>query len=164
MQGLHHVYDPSLSPPHPVRKVHIVGHCRTQHDQSNMLRQHNNRLLPHHPSLGIVDVVHLIENDPFDVADHLRTAIELVTQDLGSHDNAGGLRVHRDVACYDTHGVEAAGELAVFLVGKGFDGRSVYDLSLVLDCQCDAVLGDDGLACTGMGSHEDTFFLLEVED
>ena len=99
---LHHIYYSSLGPSHPIRKVHVVGNSRTEHDESDVLWQHDDGFLPDNASLLIVDVVHLVEDDPLDVSDHLRPSVEVVSQDFSSHDHATCLGVHAHIACYDT--------------------------------------------------------------
>lgn len=103
MEGLHDVYHSSLGPAHPIGEIHVIGHSGTEHDESDVFRQHDDSLLPHHSSLLVVDVVHFVENDPLDVSDHLCPPVEVVSQDLGSHDDATRLRVHTHVTSHYAH-------------------------------------------------------------
>lgn len=64
------------------------------------------RLLPDHPALGVVHVVHLVKDDPLDVADDVRAAVEHAAEDLGGHDQAGGFGADGHVAREQAH-VEA---------------------------------------------------------
>jgi hypothetical protein len=78
MKSLHHINHSPLSPAYPVCELHVIRHCGTQHDNSNMLWQHDNSLFPHDASLFIVDVMDLIKDDPFDVPDHFGTTVQVV--------------------------------------------------------------------------------------
>ena len=55
-----------------------------------MLRAENDDFLPNHTTLLIVDVVNLVKDDEFDVANQVSTSVEHTTQNLGGHDQAGG--------------------------------------------------------------------------
>lgn len=63
---------------HPVGELHVVRHGSTEHDDSNMLWQHNEGFLPDHSSLLVVDVVHLVEYHPFDITDHISPFVKAV--------------------------------------------------------------------------------------
>lgn len=67
-----------------------------------MLGKHDDCLLPNNSSFLVVDVMHLIEDDPFYITDHLSAAIEIVSQNFCCHDHATGLRVHAHITCYYT--------------------------------------------------------------
>lgn len=103
VEGLHDIDYPVLGPADPVGEVHVVGHGGTQHDDADVLGQHDDGLLPDHASLLVVDVVHLVEDHPLDVPDHLRAPVQVVPQDLRSHDHAARLLVHAHVASDDPH-------------------------------------------------------------
>ena len=60
-------------------------------------------LLPHDAPLGVVDVVHLVEDDPLDVADDVGALVQHAAQDLGGHDEAGRLRLDARVAGQQPH-------------------------------------------------------------
>lgn len=55
--------------------------------------------------LCIVDVMHLVENNEFDVTDEVRTLVKHAPENLGSHDQAACLRVDLDIACQDSNSV-----------------------------------------------------------
>lgn len=77
--------------------------------------------------LGVVHVVHLIENDKLDVPDEVCALVEHAAQDLRGHDEAIRLRVDLDVAGEDADRSGSKGrlEVAVFLVGQRLDRRSI---------------------------------------
>ena len=47
-------------------------------------------LLPDNATLSVVHIVHLIEDDPLDVADDVSPAVEHRAEDLRGEDEAGG--------------------------------------------------------------------------
>eukprot|EP00976_Prorocentrum_cordatum_P077015 1182514-Prorocentrum_minimum.AAC.2 len=49
----------ALGTPNPVGEVKNVGHSSRQQHQINVLREHDDHLLPHYPALRVVDVMHL---------------------------------------------------------------------------------------------------------
>ena len=85
-----------LRPPDPLRELNGIGRGGTEKDQPNVLRKHDDHFLPHHPPLGIVDVMNLVENDPLNVPDHVGAAVQHRAEDLGGHDKArgGGIDLH----------------------------------------------------------------------
>jgi hypothetical protein len=103
MESLHHINHSSLSSADPVCELHVIRHCGTQHDNTNMLGQHDDSLFPNNTSLFIVDVMDLIKDDPFDVPDHFGTTIQVVPENFSCHDNAGRLLVEGHVTGDDTH-------------------------------------------------------------
>lgn len=62
--SLLHKYLFMLRPSNPICEFHVILHCRTQKDKSNILRKHNYSLLPYHTSLLIIYIMYLIENHP----------------------------------------------------------------------------------------------------
>jgi len=132
MQSLHHVDHPSFGPPHPISEIHIVGDSCTQHNQSYMFGKHDNGLLPNHSSFGVVDIVHLVKNDPLNVSYHLSPSVQIVPQYFCSHDHTACLRIHCDITSYYSHGIEFFRKLAILLIGECFDWGCVDYLSFVL--------------------------------
>jgi hypothetical protein len=98
MQRFHYIDNSSLGSSYPIRKIHVVRDCGAKHDKTNMFWQHNNGFFPNHTSLLVIDVMHLIENDPLNVSDHLCAAIEIVPQDFSGHDHATRLGIHTHVS------------------------------------------------------------------
>lgn len=60
-------------------------------------------LLPDHATLDIIDIVHLIEHDPLDVADDIGALVQHAAQDLGGHDQARGLRLDAHIPGQQAH-------------------------------------------------------------
>ena len=52
-----------------------VGHCGGEHDHGDVAREHDDDLLPHHAALLVVEVVHLVKDDPLHVADQVRALV-----------------------------------------------------------------------------------------
>lgn len=53
----------------PLGELQVVGHCSGEHDDADVVGQLDDDLLPDRASLLIVDIVDLVENDPFDICD-----------------------------------------------------------------------------------------------
>lgn len=100
MQCLHYIYNPSLRSPNPIRELHIIRNSCAKHYQSYMIRQHYNRLFPYHSSLSIIDVMNLIENDPFYISYHLSPSVKIIPKNFSSHDDATSLGVHAHISRY----------------------------------------------------------------
>lgn len=75
MECLHDIDHSPFGPAYPICKLHIVRYSGTEHDNSDMFRQHNDSLFPDNPSFLIVYVVNLIENDPLNVPYHLGPSV-----------------------------------------------------------------------------------------
>ena len=78
--------------PNPVSKFKSVGDGCREHDHVDVVRQHDDDLLPDNATLSVVHIVHLIEDDPLDVADDVSPAVEHRAEDLRGEDEAGGLQ------------------------------------------------------------------------
>ena len=85
-----------------------------------MSRKHDDHLLPDNTSLSIVDVVHLIEDHPFDIADEVRTAIQHRSQNLGGHYETGRVRLNADISRQEAD-IKLLAKIPEFLVGDGLD-------------------------------------------
>lgn len=85
----------------------------------------NTHLFPNHPAIGIVDVVHLVKDDPLDVPDHVGAAIEHGPEDFGRHNEAVGLRSQLDVPSQQPHIDTPLVKIAKLLVRERLDRRSV---------------------------------------
>ena len=46
-----------------------------------------------------VNVVHLIEYNPFDISDHIGSSVQIVPENLSGHDDATGLWIHANITC-----------------------------------------------------------------
>jgi len=131
MQSFHDIDNSPLCSSHPVGEVHIVRYSSTEHDQANMLRKHNNGLLPYNSSLSIVYVMNLIEDDPLDISYHFSTSVQVITQNLGCHNDTASLRIHTYVSCHYSHWVKLFRQLPIFLIGKSLYRGGIYDFSFV---------------------------------
>lgn len=154
----------SLGATHPIGELHVVGDGRTEHNDTDVFWEHDEGFLPDHSSLLVVDVVHLVEYHPLDVADHVGTLVEAVSQNFCCHNHTTRFLVEGDITSHDTHRAKLAYELAVLLIRQGLDRGSINDLTLVLHGQSNPVLSDYGLTCRGVGCYEHTFLFLKVQD
>ena len=60
-------------------------------------------LLPDNAALRIVDIVHLVEDDPLDVPDDVSALVQHGPQDLRRHDEAGRLGLNAHIPCQEAH-------------------------------------------------------------
>ncbi len=60
----------------PLRKLSGVGRGGGQEHHTHVLRQHDDNLLPHNAPFSVVHIVHLVEDDPLDVSDDVRAAVQ----------------------------------------------------------------------------------------
>ena len=97
------VYFPSLRAPNPIAELNGIGSSRGKENEVDAVREHNDHFLPHHPSLRIVHVVHLVEDDPLYVSDGVAAAIQHAAQDLSGHNQTVCLWVHTHVPRYQSH-------------------------------------------------------------
>ncbi len=94
VESLHDINHSPFGSPDPIGELHVIRNCGTEHNDTDMFGQHDDSLLPNHSSLLVVNVMNLIENYPFNVADHLCPSVQVVTQNLCCHDHACCLLVH----------------------------------------------------------------------
>jgi hypothetical protein len=66
-----HIDLTTLQPPNPVSKLQGIRDGSTQKDDGDMVREHDEHLLPHDPTLSIIDIVNLIKDDPLQVSDDI---------------------------------------------------------------------------------------------
>ena len=78
---------------HPVRELERVRNGRRQQDQVHVSGKHDDDFFPHDSSLEIVDVVDLVEYDPFDVANKIRSFVQHRSQDFRSDDKTCRLNI-----------------------------------------------------------------------
>mmetsp|Transcript_40497 Transcript_40497/g.95118 ORF Transcript_40497/g.95118 Transcript_40497/m.95118 type:complete len:400 (-) Transcript_40497:590-1789(-) len=150
----------SFGPADPVGELHGVGRGRREEDHVDVVGQHDDDLLPDHPTLGIVDVVHLVEDDPLDVPDQVGPPIEHASQYLRGDDEHGGvlhvdLNVSRDQSY--GRGPEGFAELPILLVAQRLDGGRVHRPGAVASTHGHGVFRANGLSGGGVGGHEDGF-------
>ena len=53
----------------PLSKLEVVGDGGGEHDNTDMVWELDDNLLPNTTSLLVIDVMHLIENDPLNISD-----------------------------------------------------------------------------------------------
>lgn len=116
---------------------------------------------PDGSALAIVHVVTFIEDDGLyaldggsDFAD--AGSVEHVTEDLGGHDDDGGIAVEGEVAGEesDVGMTKLLLEVSKFLVGEGFEGGGVEDALLVGEGAVDGIFADEGFAGPGGGADD----------
>ena len=105
--------------PQPGTELLGVGHGRRQRDHLHRLGQVDDDLLPHGAAEPVGEVVDLVHDDDAEVVQRGAPGIQHVAQDLGGHDDHGGLavdgRVAREQA--DPVGAVTGDEVVVLLVG-----------------------------------------------
>ena len=68
-RSAHDKHAASLSAADPLAELLSVGGGGAEEDQVDGRREHDDDLLPDHPALSVVYVVHLVKDDHLDVAD-----------------------------------------------------------------------------------------------
>ena len=165
---------------HPARKQLGAVDGRREHDEVDFGRQEHDALLPDLAPLGIVDVVHFVKDHGVDIVEReqrrrahaFRGRAPLkqqVPQDLGGHDDDVGVRAELDVARHDADAAVSVELLQVveLLVGQGLDGRGIKHSAARTafgERVLDLILADEGLAASGLCSHQDVFVLLNRID
>jgi len=71
VECFHNINHSSFCSSDPICELHVVRYGGTEHDYTDVLWQHDDGLLPDDSSLFVVDVMHLVEDYPLDVSDHL---------------------------------------------------------------------------------------------
>ena len=117
----------------PLGKLSGVGNCGRQEHVVNVVREQDDGLLPHNPTLLVSHVVDLVEYDPAHLPHDLAAAVQHGPQDLCGHDEAGCARIDCDVTGHETNVGELLVELSVLLVAEGLDWGGVDDALLVLE-------------------------------
>lgn len=105
----------------PFSKLHDVLDCGRKHDYSDVVGQHDDTLFPYNSSFLVVDVVDLVEYDPFYVLDGVGSSIKHVSQYLCGHNQAGSVWLQVYVTCYDSDISKLLLEVPVLLVAQSFD-------------------------------------------
>jgi hypothetical protein len=105
----------------PFGKLSRVGNCRGQKHIVHVVRQQDDRLLPHHAALLVPHVVDLVEDNPAHLPHDLAPAVQHRPQDLRRHDEAGGGGIDRHVAGHEANVGELLEELSIFLVAERLD-------------------------------------------
>ena len=152
----------ALGAPDPVRELPHVRHGRAEQDEADVLGKHDDHLLPHHPALGVVDVVYLVEHHPLHVPDEIRAAVQHRAQNLRGHDQTRGVRSDADVAGEQTDVEPGALEVAELLVRDGLDRGGVNRPRAVLSRQRERVLRHRRLPGGRVRRHEHALPALET--
>mmetsp|Transcript_16843 Transcript_16843/g.64133 ORF Transcript_16843/g.64133 Transcript_16843/m.64133 type:complete len:565 (-) Transcript_16843:922-2616(-) len=160
-----HVDRSPLRPADPFAELDRVRRRRREEDHAHVGREHDDHFFPDDASLAVVDVVHLVEDDPLQVAHKICPAIQHASQDLRRHHHARRVRVDTDVARHDAHVVAVPRpEIAVLLVAQRLDRRSVHAPGTVAHRKGDGILRYHRLASAGVRCDEDVLLLLEAAD
>jgi hypothetical protein len=80
--------------------------------------------------------MHLVEDDPLNIAHNVAPAVQHAAQDLGGHNEAGGVGVDGHVPGHEAHVSELLLEVAELLVAQRLDGRCVDDSLTCGRCHC----------------------------
>ena len=75
-----------------------VGDRGRQAHQAHRRRQVDDHLLPHRPAVGVLEEVHLVEDDDAEAVERRRAAVDHVAEDLGGHHDDRGVAVDGVVA------------------------------------------------------------------
>mmetsp|Transcript_14564 Transcript_14564/g.35518 ORF Transcript_14564/g.35518 Transcript_14564/m.35518 type:complete len:278 (+) Transcript_14564:2129-2962(+) len=146
----------------PIGELVRIGECCAEKHEPDFSREHNDRLLPHHPSGFVSHVVHFIKHYVFRLPQHFASSVKHIAQDFGREDDDG--RVWRDahVSSQQPDVPELLFELLVLLVRQGFDWRRVQRPAVLSLGHRDGILCDGGLACARVSSNEDVVAALEA--
>jgi hypothetical protein len=102
----HYIDDSPFGPAYPIGEIHIIWDGGAEHDESNVFWKHNYSFFPYNTSFLVVDIVYLIKDYPFNVSDHIAAFVQIISQDLSSHDHAASLRIHTYVSSDNSYGVK----------------------------------------------------------
>ena len=132
---------------HPVGELLGVADRGREADESRRVRRVDDDLLPHRPAVGVLQVVHFVQDDVAEVAQRVRRRVDHVAQDLSRHHDDGRFTIDRVVTREQTDsvGTVPAHEIRVLLVRQRFDRRRVERLRSFVQRPLHGVLGHDGL-------------------
>ena len=137
----------------PVGELPHVWHGGGEEHEADVRRKHDDHLLPDDAALGVVDVVHLVEDDPLHVADEVRAAVQHRSQNFRGHDEARRVRLDAHVP-REQPDVELLPEIAKLLVADGLDRRRVNRPRAVFRRQRERVLRHHRLPGGRVRRHE----------
>ncbi len=130
-----------------------VVHRGGEADEPDLGRRQDEHLLPYAAPVGILNEMHLIEDDRVQAGQEVRAGQQHVAQDLGRHDHHRGVGADGRVAGEQADVVLAVGghELPVLLVGERLERGGVERLAAGAQGPVDGVGGHQGLARPGGG-------------
>ncbi len=88
---------------HPVGELVRVAHRRGQAHEARRLRRVDDHLFPDRPAIGVLQVVHLVQDHVAQVAQRVGSCVDHVAQDLGRHHDDRRVAVDRVVAGEQAH-------------------------------------------------------------
>ena len=140
----------------PGRQLRRVGHRGRQTHQSHRSRQMDDDLLPHGTPVGVLQVVHLVEDHPAETVESARSGVDHVAEHLGGHHHDRRIAVDRGVAGEETDPAGAVDlhEVVELLVGERLDRGGVERPGRRGERHLDGMLGDDRLARSGRSAHQ----------
>ena len=158
-------HDPRRAPHvgDPRRQLVGICHRRRQAHEGHVQGRAEDDLLPDAASVGVLEVVNLVQHDIAQVRKAPGLGVDHVAQDLGRHDDDRRLAVYGVVPGQQAHlpGAVLAAEVPVLLIREGLYGRGVEDLRPFREGEVDGVLGDDRLARARRGADEDRLAVVE---
>ena len=151
----HHVGGPAHRA-QPVPELGGVVDRRRQAHKGELGWREHEYLLPHASPVGVLEVVHLVQDDRGEAAQEVRAGEQHVAQHFGGHDHHWGVGPLGGVPGEQSdHGLAVGGdELGVLLVGERLERGGVEGLGPGSERGLDRVGGDEGLARPGRCRHE----------
>ena len=148
----------------PAELVMVRDRGRQAHEP-DPLGEVENDLLPDGSSVGILEVVHLVEHDHRQPVVH-GSGVEHVAKHLGGHDHRASVSGNGVVAGQQAHvpGSEPSAHIPVLLVGQGLDRSGVEGAATRRQGGVDRMVRHQGLARTGGGAHEHRAAGVEMPD
>ena len=107
----------------PLSEDRGIGHGGGEAHESHLGRRHDQHLFPDSASVGILDEVHLIEDDEAERSKGSCVGQQHVAEDLGRHHDDLGLRTDCGVACQQTDALRSVlrHQLTELLVREGLE-------------------------------------------
>ena len=146
----------SLRSSNPISKLENVWNRSRQQNQTNVRGKHDDDLFPHDTSLGVIYVVHLVKDDPFDVTYQIRASIQHTPQNFRRHDETSRFWLDGNVTCQQTD-VEHLPKISKLLVANRLDWRRIDGARAVFRSQRKGVFCNHGLARGSVRSNEHIF-------
>ncbi len=153
---LHHHFGGAPDLGQPSSKLFSVRHRRRQTDHHHLGRGDDYHFFPHRSPVRVLQVVHLVEDDQPEPAQHGCSGEKHVAQYFGGHHHHWSVRPVGDVPCEQTRALTPVhrGQLGELLVRQCLERRRVEGLATVGHGACDRVIGDHRLPRSSRGRHE----------